>query len=115
MCWLSGLRLLADSSNKPKLMKKITFSREMGFKESEFLRIFPVAVNGANYQAQDDRIVVQMEPGELVVEIGAQQYRKIASISLPYLKILFSFDGVSQQRVDEFLKYFDLRYQRGGG
>ena len=56
-----------------------------------------------------------MEPGELVVDIGAQQYRKIASISLPYLKISFSFDGVSQQRVDEFLKFFDLRYQRGGG
>ena len=87
----------------------------MGFKESEFLRIFPVAVNGANHRLQGSELIVQMDPGELVVEIGAQQYRKIASISLPYLKVTFSFEGVSQKRVDEFLKYFDLRYQRGGG
>ncbi len=87
----------------------------MGFKESEFLRIFPVAVNGASHQIQGNRIVVQVDSGELVVEVGEQQYRKIASISLPYLKVSFSFEGVSQSRVDEFLKYFDLRYQRGGG
>jgi len=96
-------------------MSDITFTREMGFKESEFLRIFPVAINGASHQVQGNRIVVQLNPGELVVEIGAQQYRKIASISLPYLQVSFSFEGVKQEDVEAFLKYFDLRYQRGGG
>ena len=96
-------------------MAEVSFEREMGFKESEFLRIFPVAINGAKHSIDGRRIHVEMNPGELFVEIGAQQYRKIASISLPYLKVSFSFKGCSQQQIDEFITYFDLRYQRGGG
>jgi len=96
-------------------MAEIKFDREMGFKESEFLRIFPVAINGARHQIHGRQIRVEMNPGELFVELGVQQYRKIASISLPYLKVSFAFRGASQQQVDEFIKYFDLRYQRGGG
>lgn len=93
----------------------IAFSREMGFKESEFLRIFPGAINGAGHEIHGRTIVVQLEPGALTVQLGEQQYRKIASISLPYLVVSFSFDGVDQDGVDQFVKYFDLRYQRGGG
>ena len=96
-------------------MSKINFNREMGFKESEFLRILPAALNGAGHQTTGHRIVVQMNPGELTIELGPQQYRKIASISLPYLDVNFTFTNVEQQRVDQFIKYFDLRYQRGGG
>jgi len=87
----------------------------MGFKESEFLRIFPVAINGAKHRLDGNRISVEMNPGQLIVGIGAQQYRKIASISLPYLRVSFSFSGCSQQQIEDFIKYFDLRYQRGGG
>lgn len=97
-------------------MSNHSFSREMGFKDSEFLRIFPVAINGAPHQYIDDRnIQVQLDPGVLTVAIGPQQYRKIASISLPYLNVTFSFDGVERERIDQFMRYFDLRYQRGGG
>jgi len=87
----------------------------MGFKESEFLRIFPAAVNGASYTMNGRNILVQMNPGELEIGLGSQKHRKIASISLPYLEVAFSFTGVEQPRIDQFIKYFDLRYQRGGG
>ena len=56
-----------------------------------------------------------MNPGKLEIELGPQKYRKIASISLPYLDVNFTFTDVEQQQVDQFIKYFDLRYQRGGG
>lgn len=96
-------------------MSNVTFSRDMGFKEAEFLRIFPVAINGASYEMQGRRLLVQLDPGELTVVLGEQQYRKIASISLPFLNVSFSFEGVEQSRIDQFIRYFDLRYQRGGG
>ena len=93
----------------------ISFSREMGFTSAEFLRILPAALSDHEASISDHEVQVQLDGGRLQVRISDQKYRKIASISLPYLEVDFSFSGLEQNRVDEFMRFFDLRYQRGGG
>lgn len=87
----------------------------MGFTDSEFLRILPAAVNSASHEIHGRKAVVQIEQGTLEIVLGEQQYRKLGCISLPYLDVTFTFQNIEQDKVDKFLKYFDLRYQRGGG
>ncbi len=87
----------------------------MGFTRAEFLRILPAALNDQDAQISDHEALVGIDSGQLQIRISDQKYRKIASISLPYLEVDFSFTGLEQERIDQFMRFFDLRYQRGGG
>ena len=96
-------------------MQKITFRREMGFTRREFDRILPAALNSRPFDTSATGIQSRVASGTMQLIISEQKYRKIASISLPYLDIEFIFEGLSQAQVDETMRFFDLRYQRGGG
>jgi len=93
----------------------VQFSREMGFTRSEFFRILPAALASRPYTETAQRINVELDKGSWTIDISEQKYRQIASIRLPYLEVAFCFQGLEQQSVDEIMRYFDLRYQRGGG
>jgi len=95
--------------------RETTFSREMGFSQSEFFRILPSALDGREYQLKDSTVSLTTAHGLVTIEVGEQQIRKIASFSLPYIEVKFSFVDFEQSNVDEFMRYFELRYQRGGG
>jgi len=92
-----------------------SFSREMGFSQSEFFRILPSALNGREYLLKDSKVTLTTDHGQVTIEVGEQQIRKIASFSLPYIEVKFRFVDFEQSNVDEFMRYFELRYQRGGG
>lgn len=109
MCWRSGLRSPGVD------LIDICFSREMGFTRAEFLRILPAAFGDHLHQIESTGARAAIDEGQLQIRISEQKYRKIASISLPYLEVDFSFSGLKQERVDEVMRFFDLRYQRGGG
>jgi hypothetical protein len=96
-------------------MQKITFAREMGFTREEFDRILPAALNQREFDRSASGIKLPVDGGTMQLVISEQKYRKIASISLPYLDIEFIFEGLSNAQVEETMRYFDLRYQRGGG
>lgn len=96
-------------------MQKITFSREMGFTRGEFDRILPAALNNREFDCSASGIKASVSGGTMQLVISEQKYRKIASISLPYLEIEFIFEGLSDAQVEETMRFFDLRYQRGGG
>ena len=92
------------------------FEREQGFAEAEWLRCLPGAVR--------DRTLAFTGPGHAVVDIGAGTLalswtvlppRRIALISMPRLAVRYRFDGVDAAARREFMRYFDLYLQRGGG
>ncbi len=91
------------------------FSREMGFTREEFFRLLPNALNGRPHQLDASGVSVEAVPGSVRIDVGEQQYRHIASISMPYVKVDFAFSDESDADRIEFMRYFDLRYQRGGG
>ena len=96
-------------------MQKISFAREMGFTREEFDRILPAALNQRAFDRSTGGIKLPIDSGTMQLVISEQKYRKIASISLPYLDIEFIFEGLSDAQVEATMRYFDLRYQRGGG
>lgn len=87
----------------------------MGFTTAEFFRVLPKAFGEHRHTIEDAGAIASVDAGTMRVDVSDQKYRKIASISLPYLEVKFHFEGVSQDRVDEVMRFFDLRYQRGGG
>ena len=96
-------------------MQKISFSREMGFTRAEFDRILPSAFDDRPYSVSGNSVSCPIDGGTMHLSISEQKFRNIASISLPYLEIDFWFENLDQQQVDTTMRFFDLRYQRGGG
>jgi len=87
----------------------------MGFSQKEFFRILPSALNDRDYQLNDSTVSLSTDHGLVTIDVGEQQLRKIASFALPYIEVKFNFVDFEQSNVDEFMRYFELRYQRGGG
>ena len=92
-----------------------TFSREMGFTREEFFRLLPGALNDRPHRIDEAGVTVDATPGTVRIDVGEQQFRHIASITMPFVKVDFDFQNFSDTAREEFLRYFDLRYQRGGG
>lgn len=92
-----------------------SFSREMGFTRDEFFRVLPSALNGRSFKQDAAGITVDVNQGSVRIDVGEQQVRKIASFSLPFIKVDFAFENFNAEQIEEFMNYFDLRYQRGGG
>jgi len=94
------------------------FEREQGFTDSEWQRCLPGAV-GAH-------ALVLPAPGQAVVTLagglGTMHLswtvlppRRIALLSMPRLAVRYRFDGTDAGARREFMRYFDLYTQRGGG
>ena len=93
-----------------------SFEREQGFTAAEWQRCLPGAVG--------KRRLALTSPGRAVVDIGAGTLalswtvlppRRIALLSMPRLAVCYRFDGVDADARREFMRYFDLYTQRGGG
>jgi len=93
----------------------VEFTREMGFTREEFMRILPAATAGRALKTHNNEIEVTVNRGSLTITLGEQRVRKIASLALPYLTVGFTFKNLVESEVSDFMDYFDLRYQRGGG
>ena len=92
------------------------FAREYGCTEAEWLRWLPGAVR--------DHMLSLPAPGQACVAIGSGRLalcwtvlplRRIALVSLARMKVEFSFEGVEARARTDFMRYFDLYLQRGGG
>ncbi|MDP1648200.1 MAG: hypothetical protein Q8M01_08360 [Rubrivivax sp.] len=92
------------------------FEREQGFTEAEWLRCLPGAVRDhALALPAPRRAVVSIGAGTMELGWTALSPRRIALISMPRLAVRYRFDGVEAQARREFMRYFDLYTQRGGG
>ncbi len=94
----------------------VEFEREHGCTEADWLRWLPHA-------ARDQRCELTL-PGRARVAIGAGRLdlhwralapRRIALMRMPRLVVRYRFEGVDEAGRSEFMRYFDLYLQRGGG
>ncbi len=51
----------------------------------------------------------------VIIDLGPQRYRTIASLRLPYLEARFTFLGLWTQERQKFMARFERYFQRGGG
>ncbi|MEX8519293.1 MAG: hypothetical protein AB3X44_12345 [Leptothrix sp. (in: b-proteobacteria)] len=92
------------------------FTRDTGGTEAEWLGRLPGAC--ASHPCicpAPGRAVVQIGAGQLQLDWAMLPPRQIALIRLPRLLVHYRFDGVDATVRREFMRYFDLYMQRGGG
>jgi len=92
-----------------------SFSKEMGVSHDDFFRLLPRAMGDTPYTVEGMKVLGNLSEGSVTIELGEQQVRRIALMAIPFAEVKFSFDGVSDDERTQFMTYFDLRFQRGGG
>ncbi len=93
----------------------IEYSKEMGVTHGDFFRILPKAMGTHSYALDGTTVHGQVGTGTVKIVLGPQQERRIALLRIPYAKVSFAFNGVSEADSDAFRRHFDLYFQRGGG
>lgn len=92
------------------------FRREQGFTEADWLSCLPGAVRDCPLAITDPgRAAVQIGGGTLHLAWQVMPPRRIALMRMPVLATHYRFDGVAEADRLEFMKFFDLYTQRGGG
>ena len=92
-----------------------SFTRELGLTHTEFYRSLPPAIEHHPYTAKDHRVEIDYGSRTVVIELGPQQYRKIASLQLPFVEVRFTFIGFGPGDRRTFMARFERSFQRGGG
>ena len=93
------------------------FSREHGCTEDEWLRWLPGAVrdNAWTLMRPGKARVVLASGGTLTLRWHGLPQRRLGQTLMPRLSVNYLFDGVGDAEREEFMRYFDLYLQRGGG
>jgi hypothetical protein len=91
------------------------FEREYGFTEADWLRCLPGAASPHALQISPGMARIGIDVGALALHWDAQPPRRIALITLPRLRVRFSFDGLDGPARESFMRRFDLFMHRGGG
>jgi hypothetical protein len=93
------------------------FEREQGFSTTDWLACLPGAVRGRAWRlVAEGQARIDLDGGQLVLSWQVLPPRRMALVALPRLAVSYEFDpGISEAARLEFMKYFDLYTQRGGG
>lgn len=93
------------------------FSREQGCTLADWARDLPGAVKHHSLEATDLGSAVVHLAGGGRLHLAWQELppRRIGMARLPRLQVDFRFDAVSAEARTDFMRYFDLFLQRGGG
>ncbi len=90
--------------------------REMSISHQDFFRLLPIALKNIDYEMTDNKqIHMQYAGGKIEIIPGVEHKRKIASLELPVLYIVFTFADISSGDISQFFADFSRTYQRGGG
>jgi hypothetical protein len=94
-----------------------SFERDTGGTEADWLRTLPGACGAHPLSLADgqQQAQVRIATGTLHLQWQVLPPRRIALVSLPRMLVCYRFDGVAPLARQQFMKYFDLFMQRGGG
>jgi len=90
--------------------------REMSISHQDFYRLLPIALKNIDYEiSNDNQINLSYAGGKLQIAPGNEHKRKIASLELPVLLVVFTFVDIPEDDISLFFTNFSRTYQRGGG
>ena len=89
--------------------------KDMGYSHHEFIRQFKIFASDLDYEINDSDIVILGKKSCLTIKLQQQADRIIASLRIPHLLVIFTFENYSQQQQNIFLQQFDLSFHKGGG
>ncbi len=133
--WHYGRKLpVANTFDKVHLLAII--EKEMGYSRLAFLNQFKCFAKEINYTLADNTITLPLnshsnncsnkcsnngqnyinsDEANLSISFCEQSDRSIGSLNIPRLAVKFIFRNYTEGQQMEFLKRFDLSFQRGGG
>jgi len=93
------------------------FDRTMGCSQADLLRWLPDALAGASMEIDERQrlCLARWDWGHLQLGWEVLQDRKIALLSIPCMKVSFSYSGATAEQRFQIQRKFDLNTQRGGG
>lgn len=92
------------------------FEREYGCTEADWLRCLPEAVRSHPLRpGPAGSAEVSIGDGALQLDWGVLPERRLGLARLPRLRVSFRFRSVDAAARQDFMRYFDLSMQRGGG
>ena len=91
------------------------FTREMGCSQAEWLEWLPGAVKDCPLVLGLGHATVSLPCGQLHLQWEVLPPRRIALVVLPRLRVSFAFESTTPEGRLDFMRYFDLYMQRGGG
>lgn len=86
----------------------------MGFSRDEFIRSLEKQTS-LKYNRQGNHIQLYFSNKTVLLTLGEQRFRQIASLRLPSLRVDFDFSALSELEQEQLLQQFLLKFNRGGG
>ena len=87
----------------------------MALTMENFERTLPRAVGDSSYTLQGRGATVKVAEGEVTIELGPQQVRKIALLEIPWCRVEFVARNLTEDQFKQFSENFHRHFQRGGG
>ncbi len=89
---------------------------DYGIMRDDFFRIMPRVLAPVVPEISPVGMTVRYADGRRVLmKVGAQQYRQVARIRMPYVELQFIFSAWNADQIDQFLKDFARAFLKGGG
>ena len=86
----------------------------MGFSRDEFIRSLEKQTS-LKYNRQGNHIQLYFANKTVLLTLGEQRFRQIASLRLPSLRVDFDFSALTELEQEQLLQQFLLKFNRGGG
>ncbi len=97
-----------------KLFKDKSFALEMGFSRKEFIALLD-SQNKLVFQRDGNVITFIFSEQQAIVTLGEEDVRRIGSAILPKLDVNFNCSKMSNDKQEQFMRIFMLKFHRGGG
>ncbi len=94
--------------------KEKIFFIEMGFTRKEFFTLL-AQQNEMAHKVSGDIVEFLVANKVIVVSIGEDEERCIASARIPKIKVSFDCTEVEKQDQEQFMKLFLIKFHKGGG
>ena len=93
------------------------FERDMGYSESEFFRLLPAAVGEYQYSVDAGQVEISLfgHARRLSLNVSPLPDRCLGAFRIERIDVQFHFVDFTAEQRSNFMRYFDRRFQRGGG
>ena len=90
--------------------------REMGLTRADFFRLLPIVLAGSQHAVlSENTVTIGQGSSTIRIELDEGESRRLGTLKIPVLHVLFRFYGHSTADAEAFLARFDRAFQRGGG
>jgi hypothetical protein len=82
---------------------------------AEFMSWLPGATRHAPVHIAEDVLTIRIGRGTVRIKLEESLPRRVGQMTLPILEVTMDFSGIDEATRSDFIAYFDLYTQRGGG